>query len=155
MRPMPEAVAEFLRGKRIVVAGVSRNPQHFANAIFHKFHDAGYEVMALNPNAEEIEGFLSYPNLASVPGQVDGVVAAMHPSIAADLVRQCAERGVCHLWLHRSVGTGSVSREAVKECEGHGIRCLVGGCPMMYIPPVDPFHKCMRWVLKWGGRVPG
>ena len=147
-------VARFLEGKRIVVAGVSRSPQQAANAIFHKLHDAGYEVMALNPNADEIEGFHCYHNLAAVPGQVDGVVGAMHPGVAVDLVRQCAERGVGRIWFHRSIGTGSVSREAVGECKARGIECLIGGCPLMYVPPVDPFHRCLRWVLKWTGSVP-
>ena len=27
--------------------------------------------------------------------------------------------------------------------------------PMMYVAPVDPAHRCMRWLLRWGGRVPG
>jgi hypothetical protein len=31
---------------------------------------------------------------------------------------------------------------------------VVGGCPLMYCGPVDPFHRCMRAWLGWRGRVP-
>jgi len=153
MTRIPERVAEFLAGRRIVVAGVSRKPQHFANAIFRKFHDAGYEVLALNPNAEEVEGFHSYPSLAAVPGQVHGIVAAMHPRFGIDLVRQAAERGIDRIWFHRLMGPGSVSNEALGECRARGIHCIVGGCPMMYVGPVDPAHRCMRWLLGWNRRI--
>ena len=153
MKPMPEPVADFLAGRRIVVAGVSRKPQHFANAIFRKLHEAGYETIALNPNADEVEGFHSYRNLAAVPGQVDGMIAAMHPRFGLDLVRQAAERGVGRIWFHRLMGPGSASAEAVGECRAHGIRCIAGGCPMMYVEPVDPAHRCMRWLLGWNRRI--
>jgi hypothetical protein len=74
--------------------------------------------------------------------------------VAAQVVRQCAELGIRQVWLHRSFGQGSVAEEAVRECERRGIRCLVGGCPMMYCEPVDFGHRCMRWVLKLQSRLP-
>ena len=35
------------------------------------------------------------------------------------------------------------------------IERMVGGCPMMYCKPVDFGHRCMRWLLRFGGKVPG
>lgn len=154
MPAVPEGIAEFLRGQRLVVAGVSRQPQQAANAIFRKLRDAGYEAIPVNPRAQTAEGAPCYPELAAVPGSVDGVVIATHPRAALDVVRQCAERGVGRVWFHRSFGTGSVSLEAVAECGARGIACIVGGCPLMYCGPVDPFHRCMRWWLRLRGRVP-
>ena len=153
MKPLPESVAEFLAGRRIVVAGVSRNPRHFANAIFRKLHDLGYEVMALNPNAEEVEGFSSYPSLAAVPGPIDSVLAAMHPRYGKQLVEDAAARGVGRIWFHRFLGRGSVSAEAVGECRSRGIRCIIGGCPLMYVPSADRFHHFCRWLLGDPGRA--
>ncbi len=153
MKPIPQAVAEFLAGRRIVVAGVSRKPQHFANGIFHRLHNAGYEVVAVNPHADEVEGFTCYHDLASVPGRIDGVVAATHPRFGLELVHQAAERGVGHIWFHRLMGPGSVSPEAIDECASRGIRCIAGGCPLMYVEPVDLGHRCMRWLLGWNRRL--
>jgi uncharacterized protein len=62
---------------------------------------------------------------------------------------------VRQVWFHRSFGTGSVSGEAVRECNARRIQCIVGGCPLMYCEPVDLGHRCFRWWLRLRGRVPG
>ena|SRR5438094_83923 len=155
MAMMPSSVAEFLAGKRFAVAGVSRQPQQAANAIYRKLRSSGFEVFPVNPNAAEVEDVRCYPNLASIPGSIDGVVVATHPRNALDIVRQCSEQGVRQLWFHRSFGTGSVSDEAVRECKARGIQCIVGGCPLMYCESVDLAHRCIRWWLRLGGQVPG
>jgi len=154
MTPVPESVAQFLAGTRIAVAGVSRNRGQAANAVYRKLKQSGYDVFAINPNASEVEGDRCHPDLMSVRGSVDGVVIATHPSVAVDLVRQCAEREVGRVWLHRSFGEGSVSDEAVAACRELGVECIVGGCPLMFCEPVDLGHRCMRWWLQRKGRVP-
>lgn len=68
MAAIPEPVAEFLRGKRVAVAGVSREPGQAANAVYRKLRDSGYEAFPVNPNAQQIEGVRCYPDLASIPG---------------------------------------------------------------------------------------
>ena len=80
---VPESVSEFLRGKRIAVAGVSRASGQPANAIYRRLKDCGYEVFAINPNASKVEGVTAYPDLASIPVTVDGVVIATHPDASA------------------------------------------------------------------------
>ena len=154
MARVPESVAEFLRGKRFAVAGVSRASGQAANAIYRRLKDCGYEVFPINPNASEVEGVASYPNLAAIPVAVDGVVIATHPDVSVDIVRQCSQHGVRRVWFHRSFGRGSVSPEAVRECEARGLDYIVGGCPLMFCGQVDFAHKCMRWCLQRRGRVP-
>jgi hypothetical protein len=83
-------------------------------------------------NAEQVEGGPCYPDLHSVPEPVEAVMIVTHPDMAAIVVRECADLGIRHVWLHRSFGQGSVSEEAAAECERHNINCLIGGCPMMY-----------------------
>ena len=154
MANVPRSVSEFLSGERIAVAGVSRSSSQAANAIFRKLRDSGYETVPINPNASEVEGERCYPDLATVPGSVDGLVVATHPNVAIDVVRQCEQRGVGRVWFHRSFGAGSVSEDAVRRCETSGIDCIVGGCPLMFCEPVDVGHRCMRWWLQRRGRVP-
>ncbi|HUO98171.1 MAG TPA: CoA-binding protein [Rhizomicrobium sp.] len=155
MASTPKSVAAFLEGKRFAVAGVSRDPKQTANAVFRKLRDSGFEVVPVNPSAAELEGVPCYPDLKSIPGEIDGVMVVTSRSVAADIVRQCADKGVKRVWFHRSFGDGSVSREAVKECKARGIEAIVGGCPLMYCEPVDGGHACIRWVLRLLGKVPG
>jgi uncharacterized protein len=155
MRAVPGAVATFLQGRRFAVAGVSRNGTSAGNPVLQKLRKAGYDAVGVNPHAREIDGVPCYPDLASVPGALDGVVIATHPAVSPDIVRQAAARGIGRVWFHRSFGQGSVSVEAVRECERLGVEAIVGGCPLMYCAPVDIGHRCMRAFLRWRGRVPG
>jgi predicted CoA-binding protein len=150
----PESVAAFLQGRRLAVAGVSRQSNQTANVIFRKLRGCGYDVFPINPNATHVEGVSCYRDVAAVPVQLDGVVIVTPPEVSVEIVRQCSGRGVRKVWFHRSFGQGSVSDAAVRECEAQGIDCIVGGCPLMFCDPVDFAHKCIRWWLQRQGRVP-
>ncbi|NUR97522.1 MAG: CoA-binding protein, partial [Kribbellaceae bacterium] len=64
MVSIKQAAAEFLTHRRIAVTGVSRNPAgHGANAVYKRLRDRGYEVFAINPNADEVEGDPCYHDL--------------------------------------------------------------------------------------------
>ena len=80
MQTMKQAAAEFLAGKRVAVTGVSRKPQgHGSNVVYQRLRQRGYEVFAVNPNADQVEGGPCYHDLASVPGTVDWVVIGTKP----------------------------------------------------------------------------
>jgi uncharacterized protein len=150
----PKNVDRFLRARRIAVAGVSRDPSQAANVVYRKLRGAGYDVFAINPKASELEGTVCYPRVGDIPPPVEGVVIAVPPAAALELVRQSADAKVDQIWFHRSFGRGSVSEEAVQECHARNITCIVGGCPMMYCEPIDMGHRCMRWLLGLSKRVP-
>src|SRR6266508_2564959 len=94
MSKIPKQVAEVLSKKHIAVAGVSRDFQQPANAIYRNLKGAGYQVYAINPNAERAEGDACYPDLHSVPEPVEAVIIVTHPDIAANVVRECADLGI-------------------------------------------------------------
>ncbi len=149
-----EAIDQFLKQKRIAIAGVSRTKTEAANTIFRKLRDSGYEVLPVNPKAESLEGAVCYPDLGSIPGEIDAVVIATHPKATLEVARQCVELGVPHVWMHRAFGAGSVSEEAVALCRDKGLSVIPGGCPMMFCAPVDVGHRCMRWFLRLTGGLP-
>ena len=152
---MTPDIKNFLAQKRLAVAGVSRNPKgSAANLIYHKLRETGYEVFPINPYAEMIAGERCYPNLKTISPTVEGVVIATRPEIAEQIVHECAEIGVSRVWMHRSFGAGSLSEAAVKFCHEHRIAVIAGGCPLLFCPPVDFGHKCMRWILKATGGLP-
>jgi predicted CoA-binding protein len=154
MSATPASVSEFLKGRRIAVTGVSRDGQLPANAIYRRLKSCGYDVVPVNPKTAEVEGTTCYADVASVPGPLDSVMVASPPASGVEIVRACADRGVRHVWFHRSLGDGSVSEDAVRECRTRGIEPIVGGCPLMFCGKVDVFHGCMRWLMQRTGRVP-
>jgi predicted CoA-binding protein len=148
------AVRDFLACPRIGVAGVSRDHNQTANAIFRKLKETGHTVFATNPRAEQVEGGPCYPNLASIPGGVEAVVIVTPAAAAVQVVQECRDLGIQRVWLHRSLGRGSVSGEAVRLGRDSGLTVIDGACPMMFCAPVDPAHRCLRVVLGWFGRLP-
>jgi predicted CoA-binding protein len=155
MLKIKEAASEFLANKRIAVTGVSRNPQgHGANFVYKRLRDRGYEVFAVNPNADQVEGDPCYLDLKSIPGGVDAVVIGTRPEIAETTVRECAGLGIKHVWMHRSFGRGSVSDPATEYGRQRGITVIDGDCPLMFEPTADGGHKAMRFVFTLTGKVP-
>jgi predicted CoA-binding protein len=91
MTAMKEAAAEFLGNKRVAVTGVSRTPgNHGSNVVYKRLRDRGYEVFAINPNADEVEGDRAYHDLHSIPCGVETVVIGTRPEIADKTMRECA-----------------------------------------------------------------
>jgi predicted CoA-binding protein len=150
---MNQAASEFLAHKRIAVTGVSRNPKnHGSNSVFKRLRDRGYDVFAVNPNADKVEGVHCYRDLKSIPGGVEAVVIATAPDKAEGTVRECAELGIKHVWMHRGYGKGSVNTTAAAFGREHGITVIDGGCPLMFNPTADFAHKVMR--VLFAGNIP-
>ena len=155
MQTIKQAAAEFLSEKRVAVTGVSRNPgTHAANGVFRRLRDRGYEVYAVNPNADEVEGVACYHDLKSIPGGVDWVLIGTRPDLAEETMRECDELGIKKVWMHRGPGHGSVSDTAAAYGRDHGIDVIDGGCPCMFAPTDDPGHKVMRAIFTLTGNVP-
>jgi predicted CoA-binding protein len=153
MQSINEAAAAFLASRRVAVTGVSRTPKtHGSNNVYRRLRERGYQVFAVNPNTDQVEGDRCYQDLKSIPGGVEAVVIGTRPEIAEDTMRECAELGIKHVWMHRGPGAGSVSAAATRYGRQHGITVIDGGCPLMFGPTADLGHKIMR--LVYAGHVP-
>ena len=155
MTTVAEAAADFLAQRRIAVAGVSRQAAgHGGNAVYTTLRRRGYEVFAVNPNADTVEGDPCYRSLADIPGGVDGVVVATGPAATASVVDECVRLGIRRVWMHRSFGGGSVDDAAATAGRAAGLTVIAGACPLMYGARADIAHRCMGWVLGFTGSRP-
>jgi uncharacterized protein len=155
MASIKQAAAEFLAHKRVAVTGVSRTPgSHGSNVVYRRLRERGYDVFAVNPNADEVEGDHAYHDLQAIPGGVDAVVIGTRPEIAHETILECAALGIKHVWMHRGPGTGSVSQSATAYGRECGITVIDGGCPCMFGPTADFGHRAMRFVFTLSGNVP-
>jgi predicted CoA-binding protein len=85
------AASEFLGCKRVAVTGVSRSPKgHGGNVVYQWLRERGYQVFAVNPNADEVEGDACYHDLRSIPGGVEAVVIGTKPETAVSTMHECA-----------------------------------------------------------------
>ena len=147
-------IEEFLGLESIAVVGASRSKNKPGRAIYEKLKSGGRRVFPVNPAAEDIGGDRCYASLADLPEAPQGVMLATSPQACSSIVDECHARGVKMVWMHRSLGTGSVSTEAASKAREKGIKVIEGGCPMMFCEPVDFPHKCIRFIARVAGKLP-
>jgi predicted CoA-binding protein len=147
-----QRVNNFLAQKKIAFAGYSSMGSDVANGLYDKFKKYGYQTYAINPKYKEVKDVECYPDLKSTPEIVDDVMISTPPEATLDLVKQCIDLGIKHVWVHKSFGEGSYNQEAVVLAEKNGIEIIPQACPMMFLKP-DPFHFCFKLILNWKGKL--
>lgn len=155
MTRIKDAAAEFLSHRRFAVVGVSRNPAgHGSNAMYLRLKERGYEVFAVNPAADTVEGDPCYASVAAIPARVDGVFIGTRPDHVQAVVEEAHSVGITRVWMHRAFGEGSVDDAAVAWGRERGMTVIDGGCPLMFGPPSDGGHRFMCAMLQMTGKVP-
>lgn len=146
-------VRNFLSQKKIAVVGVSDKRETGCNMNYRKFKEAGYQVFAINPHITMFDSDPCYPDLKSLPEKPDGVFILANPKVTNQIVQQCVDLGIKHVWMHCMMGTKpglaesmtSVSQDAVRLCQENGIVVIPGSCPNQFLKP-DFGHGIMRWL---------
>jgi len=157
MQKISDAASEFLAHKRVAVTGVSRqgSKDHGSNVVYRRLRDRGYDVFAINPHADSVEGDECFHELKSVPDGVEWVVIGTRPETAEATMRECVDLGISRVWMHQSpFGSGSVSPSAAEYGRRNGVTVIDGGCPSMFGPTSDPGHKVMLAIGKVTKKVP-
>ena len=155
MAKIDELIKDFLAQKKIAVVGVSDKRETGCNMSYKKFKEAGYQVYGVNPRITTFEGDPCYPDLKSLPEKPDAVFILANPKVTEQVVQQCVDLGVKHVWMHCMMGTkpglatsmSSVSSDAVRMCRENGITVIPGSCPNQFIKP-DVGHGMMRGLFR-------
>jgi uncharacterized protein len=158
MAKIDELVHDFLAQKSVAVVGVSDKRETGCNAGYRRFKEAGYTVYAVNPHLTTFDGAPCYPDLNSIPEKPDAVFILANPTVTEQIVRQCVDRGIKHVWMHCMMGTKpglaanmtSVSPAAVQMCHENGIAVIPGACPNQFLKP-DAGHAIMRMLWRTVG----
>jgi len=155
MAKIDKLVQDFLAQKKIAVIGVSDKRDTGCNLVYNKFKGEGYKVYAVNPRISTFNGDPCYPDLKSIPEKPEAVFILANPKVTEQIVQQCVELGIKHVWMHCMMGTKpglaagmtSVSQDAVSLCRANGITVIPGACPNQYLKP-DFGHSMMRVMFR-------
>ena len=158
MAKIDNMVQDFLAQKKIAVVGVSDKRETGCNMAYNKFKDSGYQVYAVNPRIATYDGAPCYPDLKSIPEKPDAVFILANPKVTDEIVQQCVDLGVKHVWMHCMMGTKpglaasitSVSQEAVEKARQNGLAVIPGSCPNQFLKP-DFGHAMMRGMWRLFG----
>jgi predicted CoA-binding protein len=125
---MDETMNRILAAGRLAVTGVSRYPAKFGHRIFHFLRNAGYDVLAVNPNSDCIEDAPCYATLTDIPERPEAIVTVTQPWITTGTVKEAIRLGIPNVWMQ----PGSESREAIAAAKEAGLGLVYGGpCVMV------------------------
>lgn len=144
----------FYAQKRIAVIGASRNKRKYGYVLVAELKKRGYDVVAVNPNATEIDGVPCFANITSVTPKVEAAVAVLAAPKFDQVVRDCAAAGVRTLWMHEHVMKGVRNPKAIFLCEQNGIDGIAGFCPLMFLPKTGFQHRIHGSIMKLFGAYP-
>jgi len=145
-----KAVDDFLAQKNIAVVGVSRNSAKTGSKIYNELKTKNYRTYAVNPKAGNENDIKFYPDLRSIPEDVDGVVLAVPPAVTDLVVREAHELGINHVWMQ----LGAESQNAIDFCKEKGVNVIHNLCIFMFAEPVESIHKVHKWFVKLFGKLP-
>ena len=142
-------INEFLNMQPIALVGASRNPKKFGYSVLKELKEKGMKIIPVNPQAEEILGEKSYPNVKMLPSEVKGIIVVTKKDQTASVIRDAKEKGIKNIWIQQMAD----SKEALDELKDSGINLIKGECILMYYKP-HSMHKFHGSLKKLFGRFP-
>ena len=122
------ASAELLgRARRIAVVGASANPVRPSHGVMRYLLKAGYDVVPVNPNCDEVLGRQAYPTLEAATeasGPFDLVDVFRRPEHTPEVARSAVATGAGALWLQ----LGVVNWEAAAIAYEGGLPVIMDRC---------------------------
>jgi uncharacterized protein len=121
----------FDKYKTIAVYGMSKNPAKASNYVPALFVQNNYNIIPVNPTADEIDGLKCYHNLMDIPGEID-ILNVFRPSeqafaVVEEAVERKMQKGDIKLiWLQE----GIINDDARELAESQGIEFIQDHCMM-------------------------
>ena len=134
-RAEAKSVAALLAPGSVAVIGASRDWGSVGYSLLENIIESGFTgpVYAINPQAFELNGMMSYGTIAEVPDPVDLAVVAVPYEEVTKVARECAAAGVKGI-LVASDGFSQAGneglqrqRELVRQARAHGMRVIGPG----------------------------
>jgi predicted CoA-binding protein len=159
MMSMIDRARAFLELRRFAVVGLSRTPTDFSRAVVRELWKRGFDAVPVHPAAGaggelgeigeigeireigEIEGHACYARIADIEPKVEGALLFTPPTVTGEVVREAIAAGVRMVWMHRGVGRGASSPEALAACADAGVVAIDGLCPFMVLPEAAWPHR--------------
>lgn len=104
--------------------GASPNPERPSHRVASYLIEQGYHVIPVNPNAQQILGKPSYPNLSSVPETIEIVDIFRRSEEVMPIVEEAIKIGAKVVWMQE----GIVNEEAAAKARDAGLLVVMDKC---------------------------
>ncbi len=122
----PDIKSILRESKTIAVVGLSPNAERDSHRVARYLQGQGYRIIPVNPNADEILGERSYPNLTSVPEPIDVVDIFRRSEAVPEIVEEAIKVGAKAVWMQEGV----LHEEAAARARQAGLRVVMDRCMM-------------------------
>ena len=120
-------IEKILReSKTVAVVGLSADPARTSHGVARYLLSQGYEVIPVNPNAAEVLGLKSYPDLPSIGRPVDAVDIFRPSEAVPPIVEQAIASGAKTVWMQE----GIFHAEAERQAKAAGLQVVMNRCMM-------------------------
>jgi acetyl coenzyme A synthetase (ADP forming)-like protein len=133
---MLHSLTPFFRPKGVAIIGASSNPNKLSYGIVHNLTLYGFQgaIYPVNPKAQDVLGLACYPDVASIPGEVDLAVSVVAAPLTPGVLEACGRRGICAVTIisggFREVGPqGAVlEHDCLEIARRFGMRLIGPNC---------------------------
>ena len=116
--------------KTFAVVGCSADPRRASNSVANFLMANGYEVIPVNPNEQQCFGKDCYPDLASIPFQIDVVDIFRRSEFVAPHVDEAIEVGAKAIWMQ----LGVIDERSAEKAVAAGLDVVMDRCPAIDHP---------------------
>jgi predicted CoA-binding protein len=110
--------------RTIAIVGASDKPQRPSYRVAEFLKGEGYRIIPVTPKAERILGEAAYPDLASIPEQVEVVDVFRRPEEVLPIVEEAIAIRAKALWMQE----GIINEEAVARAREAGLTVIMDRC---------------------------
>ncbi|MGB0121644.1 MAG: CoA-binding protein [Solirubrobacterales bacterium] len=131
----PEVIRDLLTTTRTwAVVGCSPDPDRDSHRVARFLQSHGFRIIPVNPAATEILGEKSYPDIASIPAEVeiDVIDIFRRSDQAGEHVDEAINRHVKGVWLQLDV----IDPVAAIRAEEAGLAVVMDRCPAIELPKI-------------------
>jgi acyl-CoA synthetase (NDP forming) len=120
---------DVLRPKSVAIVGASSTPGKIGYSVIKNLLEGKYQgkIYPINPTATEILGIKVYPDVASVPGEIDAAIITIPAKFVIEVAEECGKKGVKGLIVITSgfseIGRKDLEEELVKTANKYGKHC--------------------------------
>ncbi len=118
-------IIKLLRNVRTVaMVGLSNKPERPSNFVASYLLSEGYQVVPVNPRVNEILGQKSYPDLRSIPFDIDVVDVFRAPAACDAIVEEAIAARAGAIWFQ----LGVINRNAANSALEAGLSVVMDAC---------------------------
>ena len=112
--------------KTVAVVGMSPRPDRPSHYVAKYLLENGYDVIPVNPLVDEVLGLESYPDLSSIPREVDLVDIFRRSSEVEPIVDEAIKVGSPFVWMQ----DGVVNEAAAAKARAAGLSVVMDNCTL-------------------------